>query len=205
MIIDQKAKRDLANYLNRRLDYLGKCETEIENKLWRDERQLLRKVEEGVCREDDPALGSFLFHIDCIVGNTFRYTMLVGVCSFLEEAMKEITKRRVKDYDALIKAQRSGNWLRKHVRILCNGAGLDLVPLRGDLQKFHDLITLRNCIVHSWGKLAGARSPNAVKMAAQRIPTAEISLDGYLFFGDQVVPEAITAARRITRHILSVV
>lgn len=205
MNTDKKAKSMLADYLHRRLDYLRKCDTYMEKKLFSDDMQVRRKVQEGVCREDDPAVGSFFFYIDYIVGNTFRYTMLVAVCSFLEEAMREITKRHVKDYDALIKAQRSGNWLRKHVRILCDGAGLDIEPLRSDLDKFYDLITLRNCIVHCWGKLAEAIEPSEVKIAAERIPTAEISANGYLVFGDQVFPEAITASRRIAQHILSAV
>jgi len=71
------------------------------------------------------------------------------------------------------------------------------------LDTFHDLITLRNCVTHAWGTIAEANDPDAVKTAADRIETAAVSADGYLVFGDQVVPEAITAAENIAEHVLT--
>jgi len=201
MIAKQKANRDLRDYLHRRLDYLERCNTQVETEIWDQEMDLCRKIDDGFYSQNDPAIGEIIVHLEFVVGNTFRYTMVVGVCSFLEEAIKRITKRLVADYDAKIKAQRGGNWLSKHMRVLSHHAGLKIECLKGELDKFDDLIRLRNCIVHAWGNVAGARDPATVQTAVQRIETAEISKDGYLVLGDQVVPEAICTAENIADAI----
>ena len=129
--------------------------------------------------------------------------MLVGVCSFLEEAIKGITKRLVADYDARLKAQKDGNWLHRHLQVLSDCVGLDIVPFESEVSVFDDLITLRNCIVHAWGKLAESHDPRAVQAASERTESAEVSKDGYLVLGDQVIPGAIIAAEKIADGMLA--
>jgi len=192
----------LGEYLRKRLQHLEQCIGEFNSHLEELERELDRNLHNGTVRRDDPEVGKINHHREYVVANTFRYTMLVGLCSFLEEAIKEITKRLVSDYDAKIKAAKKGNWLVRHTRVLVDQFGIDLGPIDEDLKKFHDLITLRNCVVHAWGKVAGANNPSAVKDAVDRIETAEIFKDGFLCFGDQVLPEAIVAAENIADHIL---
>lgn len=128
--------------------------------------------------------------------------MLVGVCSLLEEAMKAIAALLARDYEAKLRAEKKGNWLHRHIRVLSRSVNVDLAGVQTELDRFHKLITLRNCIVHAWGKVAAVRKPAAVRAAAQAIETAEVSEDGYLFLGDQVVVEAIIAAENIADHIL---
>jgi hypothetical protein len=194
---------DLGEYLHRRLQYLDRCNAEIESKLSDDERNLCGKIDDGAYSKNDPSVGQIIFHLEYVVGNTFRYTMLVGVCSFLEEAIKAISKRLVADYEAKIKAPRKGTWLWKHICVLSGCVSLDLAPIQSDLDTFQDLITLRNCVVHAWGRIAEANDPDAVKAAAERIETAAVSADGFLIFGDQVVPDAIIAAENIAEHVLT--
>lgn len=203
MGLDQTAQHALADYLHRRLKYLESCNAHIENKLADDQADLCLKIDEGEYSKDDAAVGQMIFDLEYVVANTVRYTMLVGVCSFLEEALKAITKRLVPDYSAKLEAEKRGNWLRKHIRILSTSVGLDAEPLNANLDKFHDLIILRNCIVHAWGKVTEARDPNAVETAAKRIETAEISKDRYLVLGDQVIPAAINTAERIAEAVLT--
>jgi hypothetical protein len=197
-----KGNRDLADYLHERLRRLEQCNAKVEEKLCDDRIAFCTKIDEGVYSKNDPIIGQMVHHLEMVVGNTFRYTMLVGVCSFLEEAMKTITKRLVSDYETRIKSQRKGNWLRKHIRVLSDTVGLDVAPIQAEVNKFHDLITLRNCVVHVWGRLEEATNPDAVRQAAERVETAGISKDGYLVFGDQVVPEAIITGENIADEIL---
>jgi len=203
MSVNNRKDHDLGDYLYRRLQDLERCNIEIETKLADDERDHCRRIDEGQYSKNDPAVGQIIFHLEYVVRSTFRYTMLVGVCSFLEEAMKAIAKRVLPDYEARIKARKKGNWLQEHIRNLSNSVVLNVAPIQSDLDKFHHLITLRNCVTHAWGKVAECNDPDAVKAAAKRIETAEISRDGYLVFGDQVVPEAISSAENIAESILT--
>jgi hypothetical protein len=58
--------------------------------------------------------------------------------------------------------QKKGSWLIKHIRVLVDAVGgLDLAPIQADLETFNDLIIVRNCIVHAWGKIEEARDPAA--------------------------------------------
>ncbi len=195
----------LADYLHRRLQYLERCNAEIETRLFDDQRDLLQKIDHGEFGPTDPVIGQTLFHLEYVLGNTLRYAMLVAVCSFLEEAMKAITRHLVADYDSRIEGskKRRENWLRTHIRILHEAISLDLTTIQSQLETFHDLITLRNCVVHAWGKLAGTKNPGTVQAAVSRIETVEVSRDGYLVFGDQVVPAAIIAAEEIAESVLT--
>jgi hypothetical protein len=51
--------------------------------------------------------------------------------------------------------------------------------------------------------VAAARDQSAVEAAVRRIKTADISRDGFIYLGDQVLPEAIIAAENIADHILA--
>jgi hypothetical protein len=192
---------ELAQYLHKRLQYLEGCNAEFNSHLDDKRLELARNLDDGTYRKDDPEIGRILHHLNWVLANSFRYTMLVALCSFLEEAIKEITKRLVSDYDARMAAE-IGNWLARHTRLLAEVRGLDLDPIDKDLKTFHDLIALRNCVVHHWGKVAAARDPCAVEGVANRVETADISRDGFLYLGDQVLPEAISAAENIADHIL---
>jgi hypothetical protein len=164
---------------------------------------LLRKIDVGEYRKGDPAVGQIVFHLEYVVRNTFRYTMLAGVCSFLEEALKAIAQRSVSDYGARLKKLKSGNWLQKHISVLSDALALDVASIKADFAKFNDLICIRNCIVHAWGNLAQDSNATAVRNAAQRIESADVSRDDFLVLGDQVIPEALNAAESIAEHILT--
>jgi hypothetical protein len=198
-----KANRDLGDYLHARLQHLEHCNAEIEEKLCDERMSLCKKIDEGVYSKHDHAIGRIAYHLEMVLGNTFRYTLLVGVCSFLEEAIKAISRRLVPDYDNQLRDEKRGNWLNKHVRMLRREAALDPVPIQADLQTFDDLIMLRNCIVHSWGNVSEARNPTAVRASMARIALVELSRDGYLYLGDEVISTAIIAAENIAEHMLT--
>jgi len=200
---DTQANRKLACYLKHRLQCLDDCRIEIESKLYDDERALIDKVDEGEYKATDPDVSRMLFHIGFVVANTIRYTMLVGVCTFLEEALKAVTKRRVPDYEARLRAQKKGNWLHKNIALLAASCHLDTRAYGAQLNKFHDMITIRNCIVHAWGNVSEARDPAALKAAVARTESASISEDGYVLLGDQVLAEAICAAEQIADRVLT--
>jgi hypothetical protein len=205
-VTNSDSTKQLSAYFHHRLQFLDQCNAEIQDKISHDMRDLCQKIDGGECGKTDPAVAEIVFHLEYVVGNTLRYTMLVGVCSFLEEAMKEITKRIVHNYKSRIRArndENNGNWLDKHIRLLVACASLNKESIQSDIDIFQDLIKLRNCIVHSWGRIAEGKDSKAVKAAAGRLETAEITKDGYLLLGDQVIPVAIIVAGNIAEHLLT--
>ncbi len=195
--------KKLADYLHRRLQYLEVCTSEIENKLKDDKSSLLDDIDNGVRDKNDPDIGKLVFHLNYVVGNTFRYTMLVGICSFVEEALKAIAKLLFSDYESQFKNLRKGSEIDKHIKLLTRDEKFDAASIQTDLDKFKDMYTLRNCIVHAWGKLENAKVPDDVTEALARIETAEISKDGYLLLGDQVIAEAIDTAESIVDSVIT--
>ncbi len=196
---------ELANYLRRRLERLEYCNADLERRVSEDEAEFCRKVDEGVYKRDDPELGRVVFHLEYVLANTFRTCMLSAVCSFLEEALKSMGSLLVPQYDAELK-KREGRWLKKNLLALRDMAGVDCQSVQASVDRFDDLIVLRNCVVHSGGSVAGDRKPEDVRAAVKRIDSpdiAEISRDDFLIFGDQLVPEAITVAEDIAECILT--
>jgi len=190
-----------AQYLHLRCEYLSRTNAEIENKLSDDRLKICRQISVGELPKQNPLVGRAFFRIECIVGNTFRYTMLAGICSFLEEAVKEMSRRVVPEYERKLK-KKEGNFLRRHIDVLCD-AGLDVASIQTEIDKFHALITLRNSIVHAWGKVSAGRCPEQLRACIATIETAEESKDGFVYLGDQVIPEAICSAEEIADHILT--
>jgi hypothetical protein len=58
-------------------------------------------------------------------------------------------------------------------------------------------------VVHAWGKVAESTRPAEVEKAVALIESAEISSDGFLFFGDVVIAEAIFAGENIAIELVN--
>jgi transcriptional regulator with XRE-family HTH domain len=194
---------DRANYLHLRLERLRQCIATFEQQLTSDKDELCQMVDRGKLKQNDPAIRRGCFHLEYVLGNTVRSAMFVGVCSFLEEALKEVSRLLVPHYGQRMKKDQAkkGNWLNKHIRVLTE-EGIDFRAIRVELKTLNHCITLRNCVVHDSGKVTAAKDPDAVRTAVRHVDTAEISRDGYLLFGDSVCATAIWAADQIVRHLL---
>ncbi len=69
----------IAECLRTRLEYLCNCRIHIESALSNESFEFINS------EDDEDTINRFLFRIDCVVANTFRYSMLIAACSFLEE------------------------------------------------------------------------------------------------------------------------
>lgn len=179
----------IKEYFNKRLDYLECCKNEFETHI-DDQSQKLHSV-------DCPNIQETFFHYEYVIENTFRYTMLVAFCSLLEEAVKDISKQILPDYKRKIETQKSKriNWLKKHMSILIDK--IDIAPIKKDVETFYNLITLRNSIVHDWGKINTDKEKKAVNALE-----AGIFKDGFLYLNDQILPKTILASENIIEHLL---
>ena len=201
-----KPYHELGVYLRRRLGHLRSCHVLVEERIYDD---IMAHAEKSKGHKDaDSAMNRLMHHLIYGLGNTFRYTLLIGVCSFLEESVKAIAKELIPDDKKRAKTmeKKNGNWLQKHIHLLATLA-LDPTPFQGDLDGFNDLITVRNCITHSWGKVAKSRNPKETTDAVQRIKTAgkkenihdhaDLSKDGYVILGDRIIPHSVWLAECI--------
>ncbi len=192
MTTTEPTNSELAAYLRGRLQWLDTCNAEIEKKI--------SKGLEGL--KDDADSGKIYKHYEYVLGNTFRYVLLVGMCSYVEEALNEIGKRLCRDYGAQIKCIKRATSFQKQLKVLSSSGAVDITPIESELDHFDQLITLRNCIVHCWGNVAAARNAAAVKAASKKVNGATLTPDEFLVLDDQVVADASNAAETIVDHIL---
>jgi hypothetical protein len=210
--------RDLLRYARWRTEQLSHCHCEIEKKINDGKYDLLDKnrqqLESGAA--EDPSLGRLLYHLEYTLGNTLRYTLIIGVCSVLEESVKAIAEEEFPDKGKrnatlMDKSQTGKNWLQKHIHLFATLPGFTTSELfQLDVARFSDIITLRNCIGHSWGNVAKDAHPDQVTKAVRRIRIREeqekchfaaISPDGYLVLGDNMVSDSINLAEIITEDL----
>jgi hypothetical protein len=201
--------RDLMKRYRVRDDQIGHCRHEVETKIDKDTYDVLVKKEDGKLTDD--VAGRLLYHFDITLGNTFRYTLVCGVCAILEEAVKAIAVMLIPDaptrkaaFDraraTIRKTNGHCNTLQAYVAVIDS-----VVPLaptdqfNKDMEELTDVITLRNCIQHDWGNIDKSDYAKQVNDALGRIGVAaergnynlaQRSLDGFLVLGDNMVGHA---------------
>ncbi len=198
MLAAKDDKVVIVEYMRKRLEYLRECTFDIENRLRDNATEFI-----NTC-EDDNACNEYLWHIENAVRHPFRYSMLIAACTFLEESVKFICSNSVPDCGKKLKASRPGTWLAKHRQLLADNTLIDVSAIAKDLDTMEDLIQVRNCIVHNWGRVDGneQRRGKIVKIIKDREDCFVLSADGFLYVTDQAVPTAFTASRHIVSKLL---
>lgn len=146
-------------------------------------------------------VGRMYHHLQYVVGGTFRYTMLTAVCSYLEEALKAICRLACSSYDAEIGVPQKGSWLDKHVRLL-QSHGVLFDPVNTYIATMKDMVIVRNCIVHAWGKVAEATDPTSVRAALGRHDYFDEFKDGFIAVDDEAAVRALEAAGEIVDFLM---
>ena len=180
---------------------------------------LLKRRDEAV---SDASAGRFLHHLEITLGNTFRYTLLSGVCAVVEECVNAITeklipdekarqKAKIKTADAVKATRKWTNWLQTGVELITTEAKIHRTAnFESDVEQFTDIITLRNCISHVWGNVAMADYPDQVQEAVKKLGFVArkentelvcISTDGYLVLGRDMVSHSICPAVEIVDYL----
>ena len=139
-----------------------------------------------------------------IVADTFRYSMLVAVCTFLEESIKFITQQLNKDYKSKRKDIKQGSWLSKHLELLASCAGLEIKSIESQKILFNDVILIRNTIAHAWGRVEVSKSPKKLCDTISQYDWININDEGFIILDDQAIPNALVAALEIVEHILQI-
>jgi hypothetical protein len=202
--------RELLNYADWRFEQLEHCKCEIEDRVRKGvvdvAKQSRKRKESGL--PPDPSLAAMWYHTEYTLGNTFRYALLVGVCSVLEEMVKTIAERQFPGEPVKGKGM---NWLDKHLALFAKRPGFATTDeFKQWVADFDDIVTLRNCICHNWGSIAKDDYPQQVMDALKRIgkraerqntSLAEPSKDDYLYLGDNMVSDVLCLAHDIAVDI----
>lgn len=190
-----------SDYLQKRLEYLRTCDIYVEDKLEEDKQKLVQKVNENELKSQGLAFRNHLDELN-IVADTFRYSMLVAVCTFLEESIKFITRQLIEDYKSKLKEKKRGSWLNKHLELLSSYASLDVESIESRKILFNDVILVRNTIAHAWGRLEASNNPKKLRDTISRHDWIKINNEGFIILDDQSIPNALVAAMEIVEHIL---
>jgi hypothetical protein len=194
-----KEDQEFVDYLKKRWEDLGNSKDYVNQKLHDDEMEWSELVNAGKKTSADASRA--LDHAEHVVSRTIRYVMLVAICTFLEEASREFVHRTFPSDCEERAKKKTGSLFAKYIKVLVDG-GFDTTPVQEDIEKLSALITLRNCVVHAWGKISRADNPEAVRKAIVMVESAGTYEDGFLGFGDQVIPEAIIAAENIGNALI---
>jgi hypothetical protein len=198
----------LITYMSRRLQFLKDCKYEIERKFQEVNNEIIYEPKE-LNNESQSKIFNSLFERERRIVAPFRYTMLVGVYSFVEEAIELITKRKVTDYQNLIKEKKyqRKSGIKKPISILRDQQIIQENDFQSHLQPIYDFNSVRNCIVHSWGCINALdeSKKETLERAIERINSSNSDKEEiiyckkveFLLFSDQVLPTAILAAERL--------
>lgn len=212
--MSQESYDEISNCARRGAEQIEHCKCLIERKIEEDKTTLLLKRREEA--SSDASIGRFWHHLEITLGNTFRYTLLSGVCAVVEECVNAIAEKLVPDEKARKRAKKKAadavrarkkrtNWLEIGVELICTEAKIPRTAnFESDVEQFTDIITLRNCISHVWGNVAMADYPDQVQetvknlgLVARNEKLAHISPDGYLVLGRDMVSHSIYPAVEI--------
>lgn len=188
----------LINYMSIRSDDLSDCNSKVENELWSENQRLI----EGVSDPDDPdkriAVSRAIHEREKRAARTFRYMLLISVCSFVEESVKQLAQLKFPDWkDRLPK---NGSELEKYAAIFVDANLVDRKELEPQIDSIIQFIWLRNCVVHAWGCLRAYKYPHDIQQVVKDVnrgkspPLIGIDKKEFLWFTEDLVSHAICDA-----------
>ena len=186
----------IAEYLRTRLEYLRNCRIHIENKLSDESIEFINS------EDDEDTINRFLFRIDCVVANTFRYSMLIATCSYLEEAVKLLCRVSIRDYNHKLKAIKKGSWLTKHRQLLEAESSVDIAAVQEHWDKMATVVPIRNCITHAWGNVNECQNSEHVREIAAREDSYAVTKHGHLLLNNEAVTYALLASQKIVGKLV---
>jgi hypothetical protein len=143
------------------------------------------------------AAGFELHEVEVQYTMMLNYAMLPRFLGVFEREVKAICK--IADPVAY-SSIRQNAWLKNHRQFL-KDQGVDLKSVDHRFDAVQNLVILRDCIIHANGEVAACKHPKQVLLAITQVETAELFKDGFLWVGDQVIPNAQITISTILRHL----
>lgn len=206
MSIEKTKLTELRKYFDAREQQLFDCFAGLDNHLDDQIQEIINPTDGSTFDPKDAIAAENIWRIR-LSANTFRYSMLVAVCTFHEEVMVAIAKLAVVDYATKLKALK-GNWIVRHTSLLTSECGIDFATVSQVIEKMEDLWTIRNCVVHAWGNASKVFDRPKLQAAVERInkvtiPCVEFTQDDELYFHEHdIVSIALTTGDDVVHHLL---
>src|SRR5262249_41665496 len=83
--------REVAQLVRRGTEQIEYCRELVEQKIEENKMELLLKREDGTV--SDEAIRQLWHHLEITLANTFRHTLVAGVCAVVEESVNAIVER----------------------------------------------------------------------------------------------------------------
>lgn len=161
-------------------------------------REKLRRMQDDIRKNGQSLDVDILHEFDEIVKmytSLLREGLLIRICSFVEYTMREICTLLIREYEDKYAKRKKGNWLEKNLALL-KSTGITGIDA-GDVSFFCDFITLRNCLVHSGGRIDRCHNPKKIRDTIERLQelgekqnTSIVgdTKNGYILLGEDILP-----------------
>lgn len=192
---------ELLNYLAIRSQDLSNCNADVENGLWSANESLIQRMNDPEDEAERVAVSSQMHENEKRTARTFRYMLLVSICSYVEESIKQITALRIPDFAGRL--PKKGSQVDRYLTLFETDALVSNEVKQSLSDALTNLIWLRNCVVHAWGCVPAYRFPDEIRQTVDRINAnkspslVEIDSRDYLWFRQDLNSHAICAADRV--------
>ena len=209
-------RKQFKRYFYKRLEALDYCNNTFEIKVRDEIKTIMNSDNSGrVLSIDselyfDSELSKAFAKLNYRIPSTFRNCMIVAVCTLIEDFLLRIgtdtiinfekkakkVKKAKKEKEGLSKIKRYGRVLQDEFS--------SFTPINNDLQLIDDFVTIRNSIVHTWGKIDSEKKKKRAKLRdiILRQNWVEETNDGYIFLNNEAYADAITPVKKLVRQIL---
>lgn len=218
--MNSSKRKKITWYFRKRLDALDYCNHTFEIKV-RDEMQtIMDSVNSGKIQSNDSELyfdselSKALTKLNYRIPSTFRNCMIVGVCTLIEDFLLLIGnntiitnfEKKADNVKPTEEEKKEGGLskIKRYLRVLQGELSIDFTPINKDLQLIDDFVTIRNSIVHAWGKIDSEKDNKRDKLRdiiSQRKWVEETG-DGYIFLKHEAYADSITPVQSLVNHIL---
>lgn len=201
-MMKQTQRKQFMSYFRKRLESLDYCNSAFENNLQEKKQDMVDSVNRGNISRDDPELLAAFSQIDYRILPTFRNSMIVAVCTFLEETLRRIGMLSFSNFDSEANKLSNMSKIRKYLKVYESNMAIVLGPIEDHICTIDDIISLRNAIVHAWGKIDNCTNPDKLREIIARRSWVLKTDDGYIFLDDQAYADAVDPLLRIVEYIL---
>lgn len=128
--------------------------------------------------------------------------MIVAVCTFLEETLRNVGVLSFSDFDSEANKINNMSKIRKYIEVYKSNMSIDLGPIQGHICKIDDIISLRNAIVHAWGKIDNCRNPGRLRQIIEHLGWVFETGDGYIHLNDESYADVVDPVLEIVEYLI---
>lgn len=189
------------------LDDLYEYFQELERKFESDKKKISLKYEEAASKskldpEEEAELAEYFSEEFHIIENTFlktfRYSMVVTLCSVIEVALNDLCRYicHLKKYPLSLEDLREDG-IRRAEAYLTKVCAIDFSTTAHEWNETLKLSLIRNCIVHAQGNVNEVKSPGKIQNVVANTRSVSLKNDRYLIIEKDFIAASILNAKKL--------